>query len=149
MLPELMRTHRNHCLPKKSTLTPSTDDGLSDDVMDNIQPLTLPSPELASLPDMENIMRNANTSPQGRDALAKCIVQADYIAKLVPLVAEAEDFESIDDLHRLCNIMKTLILLNDTAIIEYVVTDDVILGVVGALECTLEIRSKAAAGCAC
>jgi protein phosphatase-4 regulatory subunit 3 len=38
-------------------------------------------------------------------------------------------------LHRLCNIMKTLILLNDTAIIEYVVTDDIVLGVVGALEC--------------
>lgn len=113
----------------------SLDDGLSDDVMDSIHPIMLPAPELANLPDVENVMRNANTTPQGRDALAKFIVQAGYIAKLVPLVEMAEDFESIDDLHRLCNVMKTLILLNDTAIIEYVVTDEVVLGVVGALEC--------------
>ena len=95
----------------------------------------LPPPELGNLPDVENMMRAANNSPAGRDALAKFIVGADYITKLVPLVEVAEDLESLSDLHRLCNIMKMLILLNDTAIIEYVVTDDVILGVVGALEC--------------
>jgi protein phosphatase-4 regulatory subunit 3 len=39
------------------------------------------------------------------------------------------------DLHRLCNIMKSLILLNDNTIIETVVADQIILGVVGALEC--------------
>ena len=95
----------------------------------------LPPPELGNLPDVENMMRAANSSPAGRDALAKFIVGADYVTKLVPLVEVAEDLESLSDLHRLCNIMKMLILLNDTAIIEYVVTDDVILGVVGALEC--------------
>ena len=95
----------------------------------------LPPPELGNLPDVDNMMRAANNSPAGRDALAKFIVGADYITKLVPLVEVAEDLESLSDLHRLCNIMKMLILLNDTAIIEYVVTDDVILGVVGALEC--------------
>ena len=95
----------------------------------------LPPPELGNLLDVENMMRAANNSPAGRDALAKFIVGADYITKLVPLVEVAEDLESLSDLHRLCNIMKMLILLNDTAIIEYVVTDDVILGVVGALEC--------------
>jgi protein phosphatase-4 regulatory subunit 3 len=42
--------------------------------------------------------------------------------------------EDLGSLHRLCNIMKTLILLNDTAIIEHAVNDDVVLGVVGALE---------------
>ena len=31
--------------------------------------------------------------------------------------------------------MKMLILLNDTSMIEFVVHDDIILGVVGALEC--------------
>ena len=47
----------------------------------------------------------------------------------------AEDLESASDLHRLCSIMKMLILLNDTSIIEYVVNDEIVLGVVGALEC--------------
>lgn len=100
----------------------------------DMNPIMLPDPELGNLPDIENMMRAANNTPGGRDALAKFIVQAGYITKLVPLVEMAEDLESLDDLHRLCNIMKTLILLNDTAIIEYAVTDEVIIGVVGALE---------------
>jgi len=79
-------------------------------------------------------MRAANSTPGGREALAKFILAQDYIPKLIPLVDMAEDLESVSDLHRLCSIVKMLILLNDTAIIEYVVTDPVVLGVVGALE---------------
>ncbi|KAF2763504.1 DUF625-domain-containing protein [Pseudovirgaria hyperparasitica] len=108
------------------------DDGLSDDIIDN--PIMLPPPDLENLPEVENAMRHANTTQAGRDALTKFIMTDDYIRKLVPLVEDAEDLESLSDLHRLCNMMKLLILLNDTAIIEHVVTDDVVLGVVGALE---------------
>lgn len=79
-------------------------------------------------------MRSLGNTQGGREALAKFILSEEYIPKLIPLVEMAEDLESLSDLHRLCNIMKTLILLNDTAIIEYAMTDDVVLGVVGALE---------------
>lgn len=104
--------------------------------------MMLPTPDLSNLHDIEAMMRNANATPAGRDALAKFIMnkEVDYISKLAPLVEMAEDLESVADLHRLCNIMKTLILLNDTAIIEFVVTDEVVLGVVGALECKLAMR---------
>lgn len=95
----------------------------------------LPLPELGNLPEIENHMRAANATPGGREALAKFVLQHDYIPKLIPIVETAEDLESVSDLHRLCSIMKMLILLNDASIIEYVVTDDVVLGVVGALEC--------------
>lgn len=80
-------------------------------------------------------MRAASMAQTGRDALSKCVIRDEYIQKLLPLVSVAEDLESLTDLHRLCTIMKSLILLNDTTIIETVVTDPVILGVVGALEC--------------
>ncbi|KAH0537593.1 hypothetical protein FGG08_005625 [Glutinoglossum americanum] len=111
------------------------DDGLSDDAIDAFQPpVTLPAPELGNLPEIEQVMRTASTTPAGRDSLSKFLISEEYIPKLLPLVSMAEDLESLTDLHRLCNIMKTLILLNDTAIIEYVVTDEVVLGVVGALE---------------
>jgi protein phosphatase-4 regulatory subunit 3 len=79
-------------------------------------------------------MRNLSNTQTGRDALAKFVINEDYIPKLLPLVEMAEDLESLADLHKLCNIMKTLLLLNDTAIIEYSVIDEVIMGVVGALE---------------
>ncbi|KAI9810151.1 MAG: Platinum sensitivity protein [Pycnora praestabilis] len=114
------------------------DDALSDDPMDNFQsPVMLPSPELGNLAEIEQMMRNASSTQPGRESLAKFIIGEEYIPKLIPLVSIAEDLESLSDLHRLCNIMKTLILLNDTAIIEYVVTENVVLGVVGALECMM------------
>lgn len=111
------------------------DDSLSDEVIENNQPVALPSPELGNLQEVDNMVRLANSAQHGRDSLSKFIIGHDYIAKLVPLVEMAEDLESLPDLHRLCNIMKIIILLNDNAIIEYIVTDDIILGVVGALEC--------------
>lgn len=104
--------------------------------MDNFtNPIGLPPPELGNLPDIEQMMRVASSTPNGRDALSKFIIREDYIKKLIPLVEMAEDLEALNDLHRLCNIMKSLILLNDNSIIEHVVTDGIIIGVVGALEC--------------
>ncbi|ORY10744.1 component of IIS longevity pathway SMK-1-domain-containing protein [Clohesyomyces aquaticus] len=110
------------------------EDGLSDDIGESINPILLPTPELGNLHEIENLMRSANSTTGGREALAKFILAEKYIPKLIPLVSMAEDLESASDLHRLCSIMKMLILLNDASVIEYVVTDDVILGVVGALE---------------
>jgi len=117
----------------QSRLQLAHDDGLSDDI-DHVNPIMLPSPTLSNLHEIENHMRAANSTPGGRDALTKFILAEKFIPRLIPLVDEAEDLESVSDLHRLCSIMKMLILLNDTSIIEYVVTDSVVLGVVGALE---------------
>ena len=116
---------------------PCTDDALSDDAMDSFNnPFTLPPCELKHLEDIEHTMRGAVSTLQGRDALSKYVISEDYVQKLLPLVTMAEDLESLEDLHHLCNIMKLIILLNDTHIIELVVSDEVVDGVVGALECT-------------
>ncbi|KAL8659231.1 MAG: hypothetical protein Q9202_007226 [Teloschistes flavicans] len=111
------------------------DDALSDDAMDTFSnPLTLPRPELSNLDEIASLMRTVISTPQGRDSLSKLVLAEEYIQKLVPLVVMAEDLESLEDLHHLCNIMKMLVLLNDTQIIEYAVSDDLVMGVVGALE---------------
>jgi protein phosphatase 4 regulatory subunit 3 len=113
------------------------EDGLSDDLLDPVHPVALPPPELGHLDEIDNIIRAASQSPSGRESLSRFIMSAgqNYILKLGPLVTQAEEEQSVGDLHRLCTIMKHLILLNDTAIIEFVVTDEAIMGVVGALEC--------------
>lgn len=108
--------------------------GGPDDMMDIPAQIQLPPADLGTLPDIENVVRHLSQSPPGRDVLAKAIVGEDYIVKLISLVEVAEDLESLQDLHRLCNIMKTVLLLNDTAIIEQAVSDECILGVVGAME---------------
>jgi protein phosphatase-4 regulatory subunit 3 len=113
------------------------DDGLSDDLLDPLHnPVALPDPQLGKLDEIELAIRNASQTPTGRDALISFIMNPEnlYIMKLAPLVEMAEDLESTPDLHRLCTIMKSLILLNDTSIIEFAVTDQALMGVVGALE---------------
>ena len=111
------------------------DDSLSDDLtMELASSIQLPPAELGSLADLDMAIRNLSQSPAGRDALAKTIMSEDYIGKLVLLVEMAEDLESISDLHRLCSIMKTILMLNDTGIIEHAVSDECVAGVVGALE---------------
>ncbi|CAH0015332.1 unnamed protein product [Clonostachys rhizophaga] len=110
-------------------------EGLSDDLAIEVPPtINLPKAELGNLPEIESSMRIMSSTANGRDALSKSIMADDYISKLIPLVEMAEDLESLSDLHRLCNIMKTIILLNDTSIIEHAVSDECVLGVVGALE---------------
>ncbi|MCJ1307977.1 Platinum sensitivity protein [Agyrium rufum] len=113
----------------------ATDDALSDDALDNFSNhIALPTPDLGNLAEIDQIMRMASSTPQGRDALAKAILVDEIPRKLASLVEEAENRHALDSLHRLSNIMKMLILLNDNQIIEQVVSDDVVLGVVGALE---------------
>lgn len=117
-----------------------SDDSLSDDAFETVShAMCLPQPELGNLAEVEQVLRSSSTTQSGRDALSKFIIRDDYIMKLLPLVSIAEDLESLPDLHRLCTIMKSLILLNDNAIIELVVSDNVISGVVGALECTYAV----------
>ncbi|EXJ89037.1 hypothetical protein A1O3_02101 [Capronia epimyces CBS 606.96] len=111
------------------------DDGLSDDALDNISTsFTLNPPELSNLDEIEANIRQASLTQGGREAMAKFLIREEYLLKLIPLVEMAEDLESLPDLHRLCNIMKALILMNDNTIIEHLVTDEIIIGVVGALE---------------
>jgi protein phosphatase-4 regulatory subunit 3 len=102
--------------------------------MDLATTVSLPPVELGNLSEIETKIRIVSSTGAGRDALAKYILKEDYIRKMIPLVETSEDFESLPDLHRLCNIMKTVILLNDPALIEHVVSDECVDAVVGALE---------------
>lgn len=114
---------------------PPGEDNLSDEVPVDTPPvITLPPADLAHLPEIETNMRIMSSSAGGRDALSRCIISTNYILKLVPLVETAEEFESLPDLHHLCNIIKIILLLNDNTIFENALSDECILGVVGALE---------------
>ena len=91
------------------------------------------------------MIRRAGSSQPGRDALIQLIIAEKYIESLGNLVEIAEDLEDLASLHKLCNIMKALILFNESSIIEHVVRDEAILGVVGALECLLSPSNSVAA----
>ncbi|ORY63253.1 component of IIS longevity pathway SMK-1-domain-containing protein [Pseudomassariella vexata] len=118
----------------QSVMAPG-DDSLSDDLaMDMPNPVSLPAATMGNLDEIESQMRMMSGTANGREALTKYVLSEDYIGRLIPLVGDAEDLESLNELHRLCNIMKIIILLNDTSIIEHAVSDECVIGVVGALE---------------
>ncbi|TVY24469.1 Uncharacterized protein LHYA1_G007242 [Lachnellula hyalina] len=112
------------------------EDALDDDMpLDHItNSISLPSPTLGNLDVVEKQVRDCSMTNAGREALIKFVVTEDYIKALIPLVEMAEDMEDLKSLHLLCNIMKTFILLNENSMMELAVRDDLIMGVVGALE---------------
>lgn len=112
-----------------------TDEILSDDAGEAALSMLvqLPTPTLGNLGEIEIMIRQASATVMGRDALAKYIITDEWLAKLIPMLEVAEDLESLENLHRLCNIMKMVILLNDTMIVETIVSDEMIMGVVGIL----------------
>lgn len=74
----------------------------------------------------------------------------DYIKQLIGILNQAEDLESINDLHALCSLMQTIrayrplialltipcaVMFNDNGIFEYILQDDIFMGVLGMLEC--------------
>jgi len=113
-----------------------TDDDISDDEGGPgiHEPVYLPEPSLAKLVEVEELVHLAMSSIARRESLAKFVLMENYVPKLIACLELAEDMESVVDLHRLCNIVKSLILLNDTAIFECILRDDIFLGVAGILE---------------
>ncbi|KAI8138592.1 component of IIS longevity pathway SMK-1-domain-containing protein [Fennellomyces sp. T-0311] len=104
----------------------------------------LPSPELSNLSEVAAILNNAK-SMQDKDRLASYIVPENYIDKLLPVFESCEDLESKEDLHKLHSIIKSIIFLNDNTIIEQIIRDETIMGVLGILEynpATPNMRAK-------
>lgn len=112
------------------------DDDVSEDEGEyaSLEPVSLPEPSLSKLHEVEELVHLAMNSVARRESLAKFVLHENYVPKLIAALDMAEDMESIVDLHRLCNIIKALILLNDAAIFECILKDEVFLGVAGILE---------------
>ncbi|KAI9019970.1 component of IIS longevity pathway SMK-1-domain-containing protein [Phycomyces nitens] len=92
-----------------------------------------PAPEISNLSKIASIVTSAKT-PKEKERLSAYIFNENYIDKLLPIFETCEDLESIDDLHTMFTIMKTIILLNDATIIDYIIRDEIVLGVMGMLE---------------
>ncbi|PRQ77168.1 Component of IIS longevity pathway SMK-1-domain containing protein [Rhodotorula toruloides] len=95
---------------------------------------SLPEPSLGNIAKVENAIRQLSRTVVGRERAASVIVRTGYIEKLVKVQREAEDLESIEELHALCRVMQAIFHLNDNAIFEHILKDEIIIGVVGILE---------------
>ncbi|ODN80464.1 hypothetical protein L202_02704 [Cryptococcus amylolentus CBS 6039] len=91
-------------------------------------------PTLANIRDQEFCLRAQAKSAAGRERAMEHILNEEYIKQLINVLEQAEDLESIADLHALCSLMQTILLFNDNGIFEYILQDDIFLGVIGMLE---------------
>ncbi|WOO79694.1 putative protein [Vanrija pseudolonga] len=92
------------------------------------------APSLANIKEHEMWLRMQAKSAAGRERAVEHIIGEDYIKQLIGVLSQAEDLESINDLHALCSLMQTILMFNDNGIFEYILQDDIFMGVLGMLE---------------
>ncbi|KAF9961574.1 Platinum sensitivity protein [Mortierella alpina] len=96
--------------------------------------ITLPDPDISNLADIESLIKEAQNGINEKEKLGAFIIIDNYIDKLFPVFETCEDLDSRSDLHLLHGIMLGIIMLNDIAIIQYILKDEVIVGCLGMLE---------------
>ncbi|KAF9502987.1 hypothetical protein BS47DRAFT_1490530 [Hydnum rufescens UP504] len=94
----------------------------------------LPEPALGIIGEVEAAIKVIAKTLHGRERICEYLLNEDYIKSLIDVMEQAEDLESLTDLHALYSIMHTILSMNDHGIIDYILHEDVFLGVVGILE---------------
>ena len=69
---------------------------------------SLPEPKLGSIPEFDSALRSMSRSAVGRERAASVVLRTGVIDKLCQLQQDAEDLESLEDLHALCRVMQQI-----------------------------------------
>ncbi|KZW04010.1 DUF625-domain-containing protein [Exidia glandulosa HHB12029] len=99
-----------------------------------IQSGRLPQPSLGVIKEVEHAIKALARSSTAKGRVCEYIINKNYVKQMIDVFSQAEDLESIEDLHALCSCMQAILLLNDHMIYEYVMTDELFDGVCGILE---------------
>ncbi|KDQ64157.1 hypothetical protein JAAARDRAFT_187524 [Jaapia argillacea MUCL 33604] len=94
----------------------------------------LPQPQLGIIGEIEKAIKALARTPALKERICEYIQHEEYIKALVDVLTQAEDLESIDNLHALCSLMQTILMLNDHTMYEHILDDNLFFGVVGMLE---------------
>ncbi|CAF2373765.1 unnamed protein product [Brassica napus] len=93
----------------------------------------LPAVELTTLPLILKIVTENGMSDQMR--LTELILKDhDFFRNLMDVFKICEDLENVDGLHMIFNIVKGIILLNSSQILEKIFGDEMIMEIIGCLE---------------
>ncbi|KAL1721678.1 component of IIS longevity pathway SMK-1-domain-containing protein [Schizophyllum commune] len=94
----------------------------------------LPSPTMGAIEEVGRALKAISRSPSVKERLCELFIQQDYIKQLIGVMTDVEDLESLEHLHLLCSLMQTILMLGDHNLYEYILEDEIFLGVVGMLE---------------
>ncbi|KAH3672821.1 hypothetical protein WICMUC_004043 [Wickerhamomyces mucosus] len=132
----LIKVHRGNLAPEISLVSVITNE-IDGDITELITgPINYPPiiPEADDLYDILNCFNENSNSAYYKQSISNFISMNNYLPKLIKLFQESEDNRNIKSLHLLCNIIKSLILYNEGVIIELILDDNHLMGVVGILE---------------
>ncbi|KAJ3558761.1 hypothetical protein NP233_g11438 [Leucocoprinus birnbaumii] len=94
----------------------------------------LPPPQLGIIGEIERAIKALARTQPVKERICEYIQQEEYIKSLTEVLNTAEDLESLENLHALCSLMQTILMLNDHGLYEHILEDDLFFGVVGMLE---------------
>ncbi|PPQ70709.1 hypothetical protein CVT26_014633 [Gymnopilus dilepis] len=94
----------------------------------------LPAPQLGIISEIERAIKSLARTQNVKERICEYIQNEDYIKSLINIMHTAEDLESLENLHALCSLMQTILMLNDHTMYEHILEDDIFFGVVGMLE---------------
>ncbi|KAH0587954.1 hypothetical protein H2248_006699 [Termitomyces sp. 'cryptogamus'] len=94
----------------------------------------LPRPELGIIVEIERAVKTLARTQNFKERICEYIQQEEYIKSLIEVFNMAEDLENLENLHALCSMMQTILMLNDHTMYEHILEDDLFFGVVGMLE---------------
>jgi len=132
----IIKCHRSKFAPNISLVSVISNE-LDGDITELITgPINYPplEPTTDDLIEISNCFNENPNSSYQKQSISNFIKQHNYILKLINIFNESEQQRKIKNLHLLCNIFKTLILYNEGLIIEMILDDDHIMGVIGILE---------------
>ncbi|KAJ2929227.1 hypothetical protein H1R20_g7862, partial [Candolleomyces eurysporus] len=94
----------------------------------------LPLPTLGIIGEIERAIKTLARTAMMKERICEYIQHEDYIKSLIQVMQTAEELESLENLHALCSLMQTILMLNDHSMYEHIMEDELFFGVVGMLE---------------
>ncbi|PPQ68299.1 hypothetical protein CVT25_001387 [Psilocybe cyanescens] len=94
----------------------------------------LPPPQLGIISEIERAIKALARTQAVKERICEYIQREDYIKALIKVMHTAEDLENLENLHALCSLMQSILMLNDHTMYEHILEDDIFFGVVGMLE---------------
>lgn len=111
----------------------STDEGETSEVIAG--PVAFPpEPTIDNLPEVLELLATLAVFQFSRESLCAFLVGTDFIPKLAAVFTQAENDHLIAQLYNLCRIVKLLFGLNESKVIERLIADESVHGIIGSLE---------------
>eukprot|EP00775_Hariotina_reticulata_P003204 gene3204-3481_t len=92
----------------------------------------LPAAEMGNLEEIAKVL--AHVPPMQRERVAQLLMGPGYLRKLLDLFRQCEDLEDLPSLQHMFRLMRSIIMLNDTQLLDELLKEEHVMDVMGCLE---------------